>query len=114
MLIGFEELLSWLGITEHLGNFLSFESCSAVQHHSAVFCFAAKCSVFQYKKRGFESQTLRGDTWLEEMLNAMRGERGIVCNCLLTMEEFEYQTSTNKTTLGSFICKFSLLAASFT
>ena len=60
LLIGFEELLSWLGITEHLGNFLSFESCSAVQHHSAVFCFAAKCSVFQYKKRGFESQTLRG------------------------------------------------------
>ena len=78
-----------------------------------LFAVQQHCAMFSEQKEGFETQTL-GDTWLEEMLNAMRGERGIVCNCLLTMEEFEYQTSTNKTTLGSFICKFSLLAASFT
>ena len=54
------------------------------------------------EKRGFEAPTLRGILGLKKCLNAKRGEGGIVCNCLLTMEEFEYQTSTNNATLGSF------------
>ena len=77
------------------GNFLPFGCCSAVQQH---------CAMFSEQKEGFETQTL-GDTWLEEMSECQERRGGIVCNCLLTMEEFEYQRLTKKTTLESFICK---------
>ena len=83
-------LIDNIWIFEGKANFFSFGGCwvKILVPHSAVF-------LIQKAKTG-----LRGYV-AEETSECQKKKRGgIVCDCLLTMEEFEYQTPTNRATFG--------------